>query len=68
MISPLITIAEVMKENNWIKPKIRVGSLVKAKAGKIEENTREGRSRRMRKEVVGGVQSMVGKNNLLVQF
>ena len=33
--------------------KVVVGSVVTAKVGEIEEKTREGRSRRMRKEVVG---------------
>ena len=34
----------------------------------MEENTREGRVRSMRKYVVGCVQAVVGKNKLLVQF
>ena len=50
------------------KTKIGVGSFVKAKVGELDKITREGRSRRMRKEVVGCVQSVVGKNNLLVLF
>ena len=33
------------------KTKIGVGSVVKAKVGELEKITREGRSRRMRKEV-----------------
>ena len=53
MSSPVVTIAEETKEKTRIKPKIGVGSLVKAKARKMEENTREGRSKRMRKDVVG---------------
>ena len=50
------------------KTKIGVGSVVKAKVGELEKITREGRSRRMRKEVVGCVQSVVGKKNFLYQF
>ena len=34
----------------------------------MEENTREGRSRRMSKDVVGCVHSVVGKKKFLVQF
>ena len=48
-----------MKEKKRINPKIRVGYLVKAKVGNTEEKKREGRSRRMRKEVVGCVQAVV---------
>ena len=57
-----------MTEKKRIKTKIGVGSVVKAKVREIEENTREGRSRRMRKEVVGCVQDVVGKKRFLVQF
>ena len=45
-----------------------VGSVVKAKVGEMEENTREGRIRRMRKEMMGCVQAVVGKKKLVVQF
>ena len=34
----------------------------------MEKITREGRSRKARKEVVGCIQSAVGKKNFLVQF
>ena len=57
-----------MKEKKRVNPKIKMGSLVKAKVIKMEDNTREGRNRRMRKEVVVCVQFAVGKNNFLVQF
>ena len=50
------------------KTKIGVGSVVKAKVGELEKITRKGRSRRMRKEVVVCVQSLVGKKKFLVQF
>ena len=50
------------------KTKIRVGSVVKAKVGELEKITREVRIRRMEKDVVGCVHSVVGKNNFLVQF
>ena len=45
-----------------------MGSVVKAKVGELENITREGRSRRMSREVVVCVQSVVGKNNFLVLF
>ena len=44
-----------------------MGSVVKAKVGELENITREGKSKRMRKEVVGCVQSVMRKNNFLVQ-
>ena len=47
------------------KTKIVVGSVVKAKVGELGKITRKGRSKRMRKEVVGCVQSVVGKNKFL---
>ena len=50
------------------KTKIGVVSVVKAKVGELEKIKREGRSRRMSKEVVGFVQSVVGKKKFLVQF
>ena len=50
------------------KTKIGVGSVVKSKVGELEKITREVRIRRMRKEVVGCVQSVVGKKKFLVKF
>ena len=50
------------------KNKIGVGSVVKARVGELENITREGRSRRTRKDVVGCVQSGVGFKNFPVQF
>ena len=50
------------------KTKIGVGYVVKAKVGELGNITRDGRIRRMRKEVLGCVQGMVVKNNFLVQF
>ena len=41
---------------------------MKAKIGEMEENTRDGRSRRMSKYVVVCFQAMVGKKKFLVQF
>ena len=55
-----------MKEQN--KTKIGVGSDVKAKVGELEKITMEGRSRRMSKEVVVCVHSVMGKKKFLVQF
>ena len=54
--------------NNQKKTKIGVGYVVKSKVGYLEEITREGRIRRIKKEVVGCVQAVVGKNKLLVLF
>ena len=45
MSSHVVTIIKDMKENKRIKTKIGVGSVLKAKFGEMEENTREGRSR-----------------------
>ena len=50
------------------KTKIGWGSVVKAKVGELDKITREGRSRRMRKEVVTYVHSVVGKNKFLFQL
>ena len=45
-----------------------MGSVVKAEVGELEKIKREGIIRRMRKEVVGCVHSVVGKNKFLVLF
>ena len=50
------------------KTKFGVLSVVKAKVGELGDITREGRSGRIRKEVVGCFHILVGKKNLLVQF
>ena len=50
------------------KTKIGVRSIVKSKVGELENITREERSRRMRKEIVGCVHSVVGKNKFLAHF
>ena len=52
--------------NKHTKTKIGVGSIVKAKVGELEKITREGKTRRTRKDVVVCVQRLVGKNKLLV--
>ena len=57
MSSPVVTKTEGMKMTKQTKTKIVVGSVVKAKVGELEKITRKGRIRRMRKEVVGFVQS-----------
>ena len=51
-----------------IKAKIGVGSVVKANFGDLEKIKREGRISRMRKEVVGCVQYVVGGKYFLFQF
>ena len=45
-----------------------MGSVVKAKVGELDRITREGRSSRESKEVVGCVQTMVGGEHFLAQF
>ena len=64
----MIKITEGMKTKKHNNKKIGVGSFVTAKVGELENITREGGSGRMRKEVVGCVQSVVGKKKFLVQF
>ena len=44
-----------------------MGSVVKAKVGEVEENTREGRIRRMRKDLMGCFQDVMGEKKLLAQ-
>ena len=41
---------------------------MKAKVGELEEDIREGFSRRLRKEITGVVQDVVGKKIHLVRF
>ena len=57
-----------MREKKRFTTKIGVGSVVKENVGDIEENTREGGNRSIRKEVVGYLQDMLGKKRLLVKF
>ena len=45
-----------------------MGYVVKAKVGETEENKREGRSRMLRKDVLGCVQSVVGKTRFLFKL
>ena len=66
MSSHVVTIKNGMKEKKRIRKKIGVGSALKSKVGDIEENTREGRIRSMRKEVVVCVQAVVEKKILLI--
>ena len=68
MNSPVLTIEEGMNTKKQNKKKIGVGSVVKAKVGGLEKITRKGVSRRIRKEVVGCVQAVVGKKKFVVQF
>ena len=57
-----------MREKKRIKPNIGVGSIVKAKVGNMEDNTREARTRRKRKYVVGCVHAVVWNKKFLLQF
>ena len=59
MSSPSVTIVEGAKENNQINSNIGVGSIVKAKVGNTEEDTREIKIRSTSKYVVGCVQDVV---------
>ena len=52
MISSVITVKEGVELKKKTKTKIGVGSIVKAEVGELENITREGRFRRMGKEVV----------------
>ena len=45
-----------------------MGTVVKAKIGKLEEEVRVGSSRRLRKELTGVVQGVSGKRMFLVRF
>ena len=44
------------------------GTVVKANVGELEEDLREGFSRRLRKEISDVVQEVVGKRIYLVRF
>ena len=68
MNSPVITSIESMKVKKQKKKKIWVGFVVKAEVGELENITRVGRIRSMRKLVVGFVQGVVGNKKFLVQF
>ena len=48
--------------------KIVVGTVVKTKIGELEEEVRVGSSRRMRKELTGVVQGVLGRMRFLVTF
>ena len=53
MSLPVDTITKERKEEKWGKMKIGVGSIVTAKVGDMEKKTMEGKSRRMRRDLVG---------------
>ena len=61
MSSSVLKITETMKVKKQNKAKVGVGSVVKANVGELEEITREGSSRMMRKELVVYVHDVVGK-------
>ena len=48
--------------------KIVEGTVVKAKIGELEEEVRAGNLRRMRKELTGVVQGVLGRRRFLVRF
>ena len=68
MSSLVVSIAEAMKEKKRNKIKITARSAVKSKVGNMEENTREGRSRRISKEVVVCVHTVARKKKFLIHF
>ena len=68
MSSHVVKIAQEMMEKKRNKTNIGVGSVVKAKVGEAEENTREGRIRRMRKDLMGCFQDVMGEKKLLAQL
>ena len=57
-LAQLLSQLQVKKQNKMI---IRVGSVVKEGVGGLEDIIMEGRSRNMRKDVVGCVHAVVGK-------
>ena len=60
MISPVLTIADMdMKNQN--RKKIGVGSIVKSNVGELENITRYGSRRSMRKVVVECIQDVTGE-------
>ena len=61
MSLPVHILIKDRKEENLGKMKIIMGSVVTEKIGEIEDKAREGRSRRMRKEVVECALAVVGK-------
>ena len=68
MKSHVVTIAELMKDKKRIKTKIGLSSVVMAKVGEMEENTREEISSRISIDFMVFVQDMVGNKKFLVQF
>ena len=57
-----------MKDKNHKKTKIGVGSVVTEEVGEMKNNTREGRSRRTRKEVAGCVHDFGRKQIFLIKL
>ena len=55
-------------EKKWVKTKIGVGYVVKAKVGEMGWNTRKIIIRRMRRELVVCSQAVMCKNQLLFQL
>ena len=48
--------------------KIVEGTVVKANIGELEEEVRAGNSRRIKKELTGVVQDVLGRRRFLVRF
>ena len=68
MSSPVITIAEGMKEKKRIKTKIRVGSVVKAKVGEMEEITGGGKKHEDEERSGGTFPRCGGEEEVLIQI
>ena len=64
----IVIIKKEMKDKKWIKTKIGLGSVVKAKDVEMENNTMEVRIRRMRENMVICLQDVVDKKKFPVQF
>ena len=68
MRSPVVIIKEGLEIKEQTKTEIGLGSVIMDKVDELEKITREGRSSRLRKEVVGCIYRVVGKKTLLFQF
>ena len=68
MISHAVTVKEGMEMKKQTNTKVGVGYVVKAKVGELDKITREGRIRRMSKEVVVCFHSVLGEKKFLIQF
>ena len=66
--SVVVTVKDGVEMKKQTKTKIGVKSVVKAKVRDLEKATREGRSSRMMKEVVGCANGVLGKKKFFFLF